>query len=391
MRVALFCHSILSDWNHGNAHFLRGVATELILRGHQVRIFEPQDAWSFQNLVREHGEDWLDEFRRMYPHLRTNRYDPDHLDLDEALDGADIVLVHEWNSPSLIRGIAEHRKHSSYRVLFHDTHHRSVSDSQNIFLRALESYDGILAFGDSVSQQYRRLGWGTRVWTWHEAADVRIFHPLPWANALRSDVVWVGNWGDGERTTELKEFLLDPVRELGLRAQVHGVRYPNESLALLKDSGIEYKGWAPNFRIPEIFSRSRATVHIPRRPYRDALPGVPTIRVFEALACGIPLISAPWSDSEHLFRPGEDFLTASTGSEMKRQLRALFSDEALGDAVAAHGLRTILSRHTCGHRVDELLKIYAQLGPQSSQLCCQTQWQEPAIGALPPRSIALDT
>jgi spore maturation protein CgeB len=42
------------------------------------------------------------------------------------------------------------------------------------------------------------------------------------------------------------------------------------------------------------------------------LPGIPTIRVFEALACGIPLVSAPWDDSEHLFRPGEDFLVAAT-------------------------------------------------------------------------------
>ena len=56
MRAVLFCHSILSDWNHGNAHFLRGVATELLARGHEVRIFEPRGAWSFENLVAEYGE-----------------------------------------------------------------------------------------------------------------------------------------------------------------------------------------------------------------------------------------------------------------------------------------------------------------------------------------------
>ena len=51
MRVLIFCHSIISDWNHGNAHFLRGVTTELIARGHDVRVMEPQDSWSAQNLV----------------------------------------------------------------------------------------------------------------------------------------------------------------------------------------------------------------------------------------------------------------------------------------------------------------------------------------------------
>ena len=44
-----------SDWNHGNAHFLRGVMTELLSRGHQVRVYEPEDAWSRQNLVAGYG------------------------------------------------------------------------------------------------------------------------------------------------------------------------------------------------------------------------------------------------------------------------------------------------------------------------------------------------
>ena len=56
--------------------------------------------------------------------------------------------------------------------------------------------------------------------------------------------------------------------------------------------------------MPEVFARFRVTVHVPRRPYVEALPGIPTIRVFEALACGIPLVCAPWDDAEGLFTPG---------------------------------------------------------------------------------------
>jgi spore maturation protein CgeB len=107
------------------------------------------------------------------------------------------------------------------------------------------------------------------------------------------------------------------------------------------------------------------TVHVPRRPYAAALRGIPTIRVFEALACGIPLISAPWNDSEGLFDPGADFLTASNGGEMERKLRAVLNEPALAEALADHGHRTILSRHSCAHRVDELLAIYAELAPDS--------------------------
>jgi hypothetical protein len=107
-------------------------------------------------------------------------------------------------------------------------------------------------------------------------------------------------------------------------------------------------------------------VHVPRRPYREALPGIPTIRIFEALACGIPLVSAPWEDAEGLFTPGRDFLVARSGREMERHLWALMNDAELRCELALHGRRTILAHHTCRHRVDELLAIYKELNPASS-------------------------
>ena len=110
-----------------------------------------------------------------------------------------------------------------------------------------------------------------------------------------------------------------------------------------------------------MFARARATIHIPRRPYVRALPGIPTIRVFEALACGIPLVSLWWDDCEGLFDPGRDFLRARPPEEMKTRLRAVLSDRDLARALVAHGLRTIRERHTCAHRVDELLSIVAEI------------------------------
>ena len=62
-----------------------------------------------------------------------------------------------------------------------------------------------------------------------------------------------------------------------------------------------------------------------------------------------------------LFRAGEDYLVARGGREMKRRLRELLSDTDLAQAVAAHGRDTILRRHTCAHRVDELLAICREL------------------------------
>ena len=87
------------------------------------------------------------------------------------------------------------------------------------------------------------------------------------------------------------------------------------------------------------------------------LPGIPTIRVFEALASGIPLICSPWDDTERLFSPGEDYLIAQNGSDMQRHMAALLADPSAAGALAEHGRQTILARHTCAHRVDELMGI----------------------------------
>jgi spore maturation protein CgeB len=100
---------------------------------------------------------------------------------------------------------------------------------------------------------------------------------------------------------------------------------------------------------------------VPRRPYVEALPGIPTIRPFEALACGIPLVSAPWRDDDRLFTAGKDYLVARDGAEMKRQLRAVLEDQGLAKSLADHGRETVLARHTCAHRVDELFSILEEL------------------------------
>jgi spore maturation protein CgeB len=361
VNVALFVHSLRSCWNHGNAHFLRGVASELVALGHAVTAYEPEDAWSAQSLARDHGAAALDAWREAYPELPVVVYRREALDLGAALDGVELAIVHEWNDPGLVAAVgAERRRRPRLRALFHDTHHRAVTNPAEMARYDLSGYDGVLAFGRVLAELYLARGWARRAFTWHEAADVRRFRPL--RAEPGSDLVFVGNWGDEERTAELETFLLGPVRALGLRADVHGVRYPPQGLAALASAGIGFRGWLPNHRAPEVLARHRVTVHFPRRPYAAALPGIPTIRPFEALACGIPLVCAPWDDAEGLFRPGTDYLVARDGAEMARHLRAILDEPGLARSLVAHGLETILARHTCAHRAAELVGFAAELG-----------------------------
>jgi spore maturation protein CgeB len=360
MKICLFYHSLISDWNHGNAHFLRGIVSELKARRHDVVVYEPADAWSVRNLLEQHGRAPLHRFHAAYPKLKSVRYDPARFNVERAVAQADLVIVHEWNSRELIQRIGDARRHRDFVLLFHDTHHRLVTDRAAMRSNDLSAFDGVLAYGEVLRRLYITERLAQRAWTWHEAADTRRFRPLK-GRKPAGDLVWIGNWGDDERAEELNEFLIRPVKTLGLKARVYGVRYPEAARVALAEAGIEYNGWLPNFEVPEVFAQFRVTVHVPRRPYVKTLPGIPTIRPFEALACGIPLVCSPWRDAEHLFTPGKDFLVAKDGAQMTRHLQSLLKDETKRRRLAEHGFATLRARHTCVHRVDQLMSIHAQI------------------------------
>jgi spore maturation protein CgeB len=377
MKAVFFNHAFTSCWNNGNAHFLRGVTRELARLGHEVVVYEPSGGWSRANALEDGGAAVLRDVVLLISGIRIRLYEPE-LDLGEALEGADLVVVHEWNSPELIAAIGRQRAHGAkFRLLFHDTHHRAITAPEELAQFDLNGYDGVLAFGEILREIYVKHGWARRAFTWHEAADVELYRPMP-ETEKECDLVWIGNWGDNERSAELAEYLVDPVRELKLSARIYGVRYPAEALETIEAAQISYGGWLPNHRAPHALAQARATVHVPRGPYARQLPGIPTIRMFEALACSIPLISAPWSDVESLFPP-RCYLQASSGDSMRAMLSAVLSDTDMASSLACAGLDAVLKRHTCLHRVQELLSIVETLNPSRQTL--SSPWQQDRIAS----------
>ena len=341
MKIVLFVHSLRSCWNHGNAHFVRGVASELVHRGHDVVAWEPEGAWSAENLVRDHGRAALDAWRAAYPELagRVRVYAPGALDPAEALDGADVALVHEWNEPAVVAALgAERARRPSLRLLFHDTHHRAATQPTEMARYELSRYDGVLAFGAVLRDLYleRALGAarasrGTRPPT--SGASGR---------ARRRRRATSSAWGTGATRSGARSCASSssrPVRARSGSPRAYGVRYPGTRRGPPSQTpGIDYGGVVANSRRREAFSRHRVTVHVPRRPYARALPGIPTIRPFEALACGIPLVCAPWGDARACSaRP--DYLVGARGAEMRRRLRALLAEPGLARALADEAAR----------------------------------------------------
>jgi spore maturation protein CgeB len=366
LSIRYFAHSWVSDWNHGNAHFLRGLAMALTDRGHEVRCYERLGSWSLSNLVRLEGDranQSIEGFRRRFPRLDVRFYNVDsHFEstLREELKDADLVVIHEWNEPEVVNSILSLKRELGFRVLFHDTHHRAYTNAREILRFKLHEFDGVLAFGEAIRRIYVD-GFGVaRAWTFHEAADTANFFPVDVPKD--NDVVWVGNWGDEERTQELQEFLIEPASVLRSRRWVvHGVRYPQDGLRRLGDAGIGYRGYLPNLSAPDVYGSSKLSLHVPRRQYANGLGGIPTIRVFEVMACGIPLVCSPWADVENLFHPGEDYIVVRDGREMTAQIEHLLADDRARARIGESALATIRARHTCDHRVDQLLDIFEEL------------------------------
>jgi spore maturation protein CgeB len=368
IRIAYLAHSVRSDWNNGNAHFIRGLLRALGAMDHDIVVYEPAREWSIDNLHEEAiGKHSLERFARSFPDLKVIPYeaaeseDEDRERWRQRLCDRDAVIMHEWNSPMLANVLLGLRCELGYRLVFHDTHHRASSTPEQIRSYGLENFDGILVFGDSLRRLYRDRFGIPRVWTLHEAADTSVFGPII-SGAKENDIIWIGNWGDGERTRELCEFLLRPAASLAsqVRFKVYGVRYPAPGLDAMRQAGVDYGGYLPNLDAPLVYSRSRLTLHVPRQQYSKAMEGIPTIRVFEALACGIPLVSAPWNDVEDLFRAG-DICFVKNEQEMRSAIRFLLCNSEAAREQAQRGLETLLARHTCKHRAQEMTAIFEEL------------------------------
>lgn len=344
MQFIVFTKSVISDWNQDNTQFLRGVASDLIRRRHKV------------NIVGLTAPQSTPDFRSAYPLLEGTVSGEPTLDLERVLETADVVVVDEGNSPDLVRRIGDHHAgHREYRLYFHDTHQRAITNPRNDAYD-LFHYDAVLTCDNNLRDLYLKNGWAAQAVTWHRAVDTAVFRPLD-RGQKEGDLVLIDDWVDDEQIKRLREFFIQPVKALGLKACVYGAGYPGDALDELRAAGIEHGGWLPDYKLPETFARYTATIYLPHASHSAAQECVPNIHPFEALACGIPLISAPWRDTEHLFRPGRDFLFAFDGMQMTSQLKILLARPDLRAALVRDGLETIQTRHTCAHRAGELLSI----------------------------------
>jgi spore maturation protein CgeB len=150
---------------------------------------------------------------------------------------------------------------------------------------------------------------------------------------------------------------VDPARRSPERRfVVAGPQYPAELVWPFNVERIEHVAPADH---QAFYCQQRFTLNVTRADM-VAAGHSPSVRLFEAAACGVPIISDHWPGLEEIFVPGREILVARSAEDTLRALTAVGEDEAR--RIGARARRCVLARHTAEHRAEELEGYVAEVG-----------------------------
>ncbi|MDB5359531.1 MAG: glycosyltransferase [Rhodospirillales bacterium] len=176
------------------------------------------------------------------------------------------------------------------------------------------------------------------------SVDAAVYRPIE--APIRWDLSYLGTYSDDRQPT-LDRLLLEVARRApDLRFAVGGPQYPS---TIDWPANVERLQHVPPADHPAFYGASRFTLNVTR--HQMILAGhSPSVRLFEAAACGVPIVSDIWDGIETIFRPGAEIMLASEPSDVLDLLRR----PDLAARIGAAGRRRVLQVHTAAHRAVEL-------------------------------------
>jgi spore maturation protein CgeB len=346
MKLVIFGLTVSSSWGNGHATLWRALCGGLARRGHHVVFFERDVPY-----YREHRD--LSELPG--GELRFYREWADALPLAEKhLADADVAMVTSYCPDGVA---ATERVLSSPAPLrvFYDmdtpvTLERLRAGEPVDYLgpRGLRDFDLVLSFtgGKALAELKERLG-ARRVTPLYGSVDPEVHHPVPPVEGYRADLSYLGTYAEDRQPT-LQRLFIEPARRLpGRRFVIGGAMYPQD---FPWTENIYFVKHMPPAEHPAFFSSSRLTLNVTRRAMAE-MGYCPSGRLFEASACGTPLLTDWWEGLEEFYRPGEEILVARTTEDAVGALE--LSDAELGKIARAARERA-MEEHTADRRARDL-------------------------------------
>jgi spore maturation protein CgeB len=345
-RFVFFGLSITSAWGNGHATTYRALIKALAARGHDVTFLERDVPW-----YRSHRD-----FARL-PYCRVLLYRefPDLEQFKVLVRDADAVIVGSYVPDGIAVGSWAIRCATGLTAFYDiDTPVTlaalSRGDCAYVAPGMLRAYDVYLSFtGGPALERLTEMG-ALRAEALYCSVDPALHSPVK--TPRRWDLGYLGTYSpDRQPALERLLFGAAAIRSEAAFA-VAGPQYPHDTNW---PSNVTYIPHLAPDAHPEFYCAQNFTLNLTRADMR-ALGYSPSVRLFEAAACGVPIISDRWQGLETIFSPGREILTAEDTDELVAHLRN--TSELKRREIAAAARKHVLQHHTAAHRARELEAIF---------------------------------
>jgi spore maturation protein CgeB len=348
MRFVIFGLTVSSSWGNGHATIWRGLSSALAQDGHSVTFFEKDVPYYRHHRDLTHATGYALEFYSSWAELEPRAR--------KALEEADCGIVTSY-CPDARAASNLILDSKAFRVFYDlDTpvtlHELAVNGTVDyIPSYGLEPFDLVLSYtgGKALDELSRQLG-ARQVAPLYGSVDPNTHRRVSVESRFVSDFSYLGTCA-ADRQTQLEELFLRPARQLPQQKFcIAGAQYPVDFP--WTDNTFFLRHLAPPEH-PAFYSSSKLTLNITRATMAQ-MGYCPSGRLFEAAACGTPIVSDWWEGLEHFFEPGTEILIARSSDEVIRAIR-MESNEL--KRLSAASQERALSQHTAKHRAEELVAL----------------------------------
>jgi spore maturation protein CgeB len=346
MKLVIFGLTVSSSWGNGHATLWRGLLKALAARGHHVVFFERDVPYYAMN---RDLHALADGTLVLYPDWEQN------LPAARAhLADADVAMVTSYQADGVVATELVLESPAAVKVFYDlDTPVtldalRSGRDVAYLVPRGLADFDLVLSYtgGEALRQLQARLG-ARRVAPLYGHVDPDVHRPVAPDEDHRADLSYLGTYAE-DRQAALERLFIEPARRLPeQRFLIGGAQYPQE---FPWADNIWFRKHMPPAYHPAFFSSSRWTLNVTRRAMAE-MGWCPSGRLFEAAACGCPLVSDAWEGLDAFFAPGSEIVTARDTDDVVAALRM---PDVERQAMARRARERTLDEHTSARRAAEL-------------------------------------
>lgn len=344
MKIVILGLSITSSWGNGHATTYRGLVRELVRRGHEVTFLERDQPWyaSHRDLpVPPYGTTLL------YGSLEELR--EEHATLVRE---ADLVIVGSYVPQGVPVGDWVQEQAEGVRAFYDiDTPvtlaRLQRGEHEYLHPRQVPGYDLYLSFTGGPTLKRLERDWGApRARKLYCSVDPELYYPEQ--AQVQWDLGYMGTYSD-DRQPSVDRFLLQPAQALPqARFIVAGPQYPGTADW---PGNVTHQAHLPPAEHRRFYCSQRFTLNVTRRDM-IAAGWSPSVRLFEAAACGTPILSDRWTGLESLLVPHQEILLVDRTEDVLDILRRFGEEERL--RMAERARTRILAEHTAAHRASEL-------------------------------------